>query len=404
MANYLNIVVTGDVDSGKSTLIGRFLYETDSLSQGVIEEIDNICKGSGSNFEFAYLLDSFEEERKGQLTIDTTQAFCRTKKGKEFIFIDVPGHRELLRNMLSGSSYADIALLVVDVQKLIGEQTYRHAIILQFLGIGEVIAVLNRMDLVGFDQSAFDRAKKIINDFFRKLDIKLRYFIPISAREGDNLTKKTKNMPWYKGPVLLDVLNSHTEKKGNDGFRLPIQDIYVLSNGQKIAVGKIISGRIKKGERVKILPLNREGRIKGIRVFQKNRTMANAPESIGLVLDEMDGLSRGQIICKPRLPRIEKEVLVKFFCSRPLNIREDLVFRCTTQEAAVRISKINRVWDTANLELKFKQTRLEENDLVEAIIVAERPVVTEKYLGFNSLGRFVLRHNNREICAVGIIL
>jgi len=403
MGDYLKVVVTGEVDSGKSTLIGRFLYEMGSISKGVIEEIEEVCQGLGNDFEFAYLLDSFEEERKNNLTIDTTQVFCKSRNGGGFIFIDVPGHRELIKNMLSGSSCADIAILVVDVQKSIEEQTKRHAFILKFLGIEQILVVLNKMDLVGFKENIFQEFKEVTVEFFRKIRFQPTCFIPISAQQGDNLLKRSKNMPWYNGLALIEVLNSCPNKiNANGNFRFPIQDIYNL-NGEKVAVGEIISGKIKKGEKVKILPLDKGRSVKAIKVFNKNEFQAALPESIGLVLDKMSDLRRGQVICKPRLPLVSKEILAKLFCIRPVNIKENLVFRCATQEIPVQIRKIIGAWDTANLEPKSKEDLLGATDVAQIVMIAESPVVVEKYKGFNRLGRFVLK-SNREICAVGIIL
>lgn len=402
MQEQLNVVVTGEVDSGKSTLVGRFLYEMGSLSQGVIEEIENVCQRLDRDFEFAYLLDSFEEERKNQLTIDTTQAFCKTKGGKEFVFIDVPGHQELIKNMLCGSSYADMAILVVDVQKSIEQQTKRHAFILKLLGIEQIILVLNKMDLIGFNEVVFNTVKEEITACFKKIQLQSKYFIPISAKQGENLLKKSIKMPWYKGLSLIEALNLYFKKKMNVGFRLPIQDIYNL-NGRKVAVGEIISGKIKKGEKVNILPLNKECEVKEIKVFNKNRRLARAPENIGLTLNDMDGLMRGQVICKPRLPKVKAEILTQVFCVHSLNIKERFKFRCATQETTVQIRQINRIWDTATLEPKSKEgIILEQTDFVEAIITTENPIVVERFEGSNNLGRFVLK-SDTEISAVGII-
>lgn len=402
MQDYLKIVVTGEVDSGKSTLIGRFLYEKGSLSQGAIEEIETVSKRLGGDFEFAYLLDSFEEERRSQLTIDTTQAFCKGKRGMGFIFIDVPGHGELLKNMLSGSSYADIAVLVVDIQKSIEEQTKRHAFILKFLGIEQIILLLNKMDSVNFDENIFRKVKEGTIDSLRKIGIEPKYLIPISAKHGENLCKRSKKMPWYKGLSLLKALNTCRKKEMSGDFRLPIQDIYNL-DGEKVALGRIISGKIKKGEKVTILPLDKECIVRAIKVFNKNKVKAKTPESIGLILDGIDVLKRGQVICKPRLPDVKTAILTKVFCVHPLNINEKLEFRCITQKTPAQIKQINGIWDTANLEPKRNEVLLEEKDVAEVIIVTENPVVVEKHKGFNSLGRFVLK-SDRVICAVGIIL
>ncbi len=402
MRDYLKVIVTGEVDSGKSTLIGRFLYETGSLSQGTIEEIADISQRLDRDFEFAYLLDSFEEERRNQLTIDTAQVFCKTKRGIGLIFIDVPGHRELLKNMLSGSSYADIAILVVDVQKSIEEQTRRHAFILKFLGIEQIILALNKMDSVNFDENTFERVKEDAVGLIKKVGIEPKYFIPVSAKQGENLCKESKKMPWYRGLPLAEILNLCFKETMNGDFRFSVQDIYRI-NGEKVAIGKIISGNIRNGEKVKILPINKECNIKTIRVFDRNRAAAKAPESIGLVLDEMSGLERGQIICKPALPHVVREVLAKIFCVQPFDIKESMRFKCTTQDVSVRIKQITGIWDIATLEAKSVSDSLGQFDLAEAVLVTDSPVVVEGYKQSNSLGRFILK-DNIEIRAVGIIL
>jgi small GTP-binding protein len=401
MQDYLRVVVTGEVDSGKSTLIGRLLYETGSLSEGALEEIKNVCQRLGNDFEFAYLLDSFEEERKGQLTIDTTQVFCRAKKGRQLIFIDVPGHQELLKNMLCGSSYADIAVLVVDASKSIEEQTRRHFFILKFLGIRQVILALSKMDLTGFSEDVFKDVQQRIIEFSKKLEIKLEHFVPLSAKQGENIIKKSKKMPWYKGLSLLGTLSGCSKERINDDFRLPIQDIYEF-NGEKIAVGEIISGEIRNRERVSVLPSNKKFMVKRIKVFNKNKSYARAPESIGLVLNNMEALSRGQVICKTALPKIEQEITAKIFCINPLNINGNFTFKCTTQEALARVKHIDKTWDTATLEEKSSLNLLDRADVAQVILALDRPVTVESYTGSNSLGRFVLKSND-EIYAVGII-
>lgn len=400
--DYLKIVVVGEVDSGKSTLIGRFLYEMGSLSRGVIEEIKDTCQRLDADFEFAYLLDSFEEERRNRLTIDTTQAFCKDKKGRRLIFIDVPGHQELLKNMLSGSSYADIAILVVDVQKSIEAQTRRHAFILKFLGIEQIILVLNKMDSINFAENTFKEVKENAIESLKKFDIEPKYLIPISAKHGENLCRRSEKILWHKGPSLLEVLGLCFRKKMDGDFRFPIQDIYNL-NGEKVVVGEIICGKIKKGEKINIQPLNKKCRVEKIKVFNKKRSYAKVPENIGLTLDDMSDLRRGQVICKPALPKVTQEILIKLFCIHPLNIKENFRFRCTTQDTLAQIKQINKVWDTANLEPKLKHDSLDQADVVEAILITDSPVVIERYRGFNSLGRFVLKSNS-EIQAVGIIL
>lgn len=405
MQDYLKVVVTGEVDSGKSTLIGRFLYEMNSLPQGVIEEIEAVSQRLGSNFEFAYLLDSFEEERRNQLTIDTTQVFCKNKRGNGFIFIDVPGHQELIKNMLCGSSYADIAILVADIKKSIEEGTKRHINILKFLGVEQITIILNKVDLIDFNEDVFRRAAKEIAEFSKMVGIHPGCVIPVSAREGHNIVKKSLNMPWYKGPTLIEALNTVNKlfkKKKEQDFYFPIQDIYSI-DGATVYVGSIISGKIKKGESVKITSSNKEFRVKGIKLFGNTKSLAHAPEAIGLVLTEVDNPQRGQIVYKGEPPKSTNQILAKIFCVHSLSIGERLLLKCTTQQIHAKIERINRVFDVAGLDIDHPIDSLKEIAVAEVIIITEKPIAIKKFQQLEALGRFVLQ-DNRGICAAGIIL
>ncbi|MFH1397172.1 MAG: GTP-binding protein [Candidatus Omnitrophota bacterium] len=402
MQDYTKIVVAGDVDSGKSTLIGRFLYESGSLAEGVVDDIAQVCQNLKHDFEFAYLLDSFEEERERELTIDTTQCFCKRKKGKYVIFIDVPGHRELLRNMLCGSSYADMAILVVDVDKSVKNQTKRHAFILKFLGITRIVVVINKMDALNFDEKVFLQAKEEIGEVFKQLGIRNDECIPISGKKGDNLFQRSKAMPWYKGRMLDFTLDKNVIRKKSDDLRFLVQDIYEMGK-ERVAAGVIICGSIRKGDRVVILPIQEMTQVKAIKYFNRNITAATAPAGVGLVLGQQNSLARGQVISKlPRKPISTKTITCKIFCVRSLDKETEFKFRCAVQETSATIERIDRVWDIVNLAAKDGPPK--ENDVVEVILRMASDVVVEKYVGNNSLGRFVLINNREKITAIGTIL
>lgn len=401
MENALKIVVAGAVDSGKSTLIGRLLYETGSLHRGAMEEIKELCRSLGRNFEFAYLLDSFEEERKGELTIDTTQATCKVKDGKEFIFIDVPGHREFIKNMLSGATYADAAILVVDISKQIEEQTRIHALILKFLGIKKVILALNKIDANNFSEYAFIEAKENIANFFHQIELEPEYYIPISAREGCNLLKRCEKTPWHRGLSLFDVLNSTgNEPVGND-FRFSVQDIYNIED-RKIAVGPIVSGKVVRREAVNILPLNRKSKVKAIKSFTKNKSVAEYPENVGLILEDMDNLSRGFIISDSDTPDIVRELRARIFCLAELNINKTVKIKCLNQAVTARINQLKRVCGANSPGYSQQETPLNDSRFLDAVIITDEPLVIEPFTSSNSLGRFIIEEND-EIRAVGIV-
>jgi small GTP-binding protein len=405
MGGYLKIVVCGEVDSGKSTLIGRFIYEMDSLSNGIMQELKDVCRRLDSDFEFAYILDSLEEERKNKLTIDTTQIFCRNKGNQGFLFIDVPGHRQLIKNMLCGSSYADIAVIVIDVSKTIEDGTKRHLHILKFLGIEDIIFVLNKMDLVDYREEIFLETKKKMEDFLEGIDIKAKNFIPASAKHGENLKNKSKIMVWYKGASLVKTLNDSfagAQRKECQDLYFPVQDIYHIEN-KDFLVGTVISGRITKNETVKIAPLNKKAKVKTIMLFNKTVPYAKAKESIGVRLEDSFKFQRGQIIYKVRSPELTDSFCARIFCVLPFAVSERLVFKCSTQQSYARIVRFTPIFRDDSLKLDDRNNWLHETEAIEVFIILEEKVLIKKDRTLNSLGRFILQNESRQICAAGVI-
>lgn len=403
MKNALKVVVAGEVDAGKSTLIGRLLYDTGSLHEAAMHEISRTSSTNGYAAEFAYLLDGFEEERRDKLTIDTTQVFCHNGKSG-FLFIDVPGHAELLKNMLCGSSYSQAAILVADTNRPLEDGTVKHLNILKFLGIERIVVVLNKMDVASFSKEVFECAKGEIFKFFRSNGMKAEYFIPVSALRGDNLVKNSTKAPWYKGPCLIAALDSLavSKRKSEDGeFYFPIQDVY-SRGGNPVFVGTILSGKIRKFDTVYVSPEAKAGRITAIRVFRKNKLLAQAPESIGLELAGVAGLRRGQIICRDNLLRVSLRITAKIFCVQPIRTQDKLFFNCATQQTMCRIKQINRFYSAAVETTPGSKAVLGKSCVAEVVIITQEPVVVKRFCHVEALGRFVLRKSG-EICAVGVI-
>ncbi len=402
MEDYLKVVVAGEVDAGKSTLIGRFLFEMGSIPQEIAEEIN---ANSGS-FDFAYLLDSFEEERKGKLTIDTTQAFCKGKRGKGFVFIDVPGHRELLKNAFCGSAYADTAVLVVDIQKAIEQGTKNHIQILKFLGITKTVVVLNKMDSIGFNKDIFRNIESEVSRFFKATGFTYRGIVPVSAAEGDNLAKKSKRMSWYKGPTLIAALNKlkkMDKKENNKGFYFAVQDNYFI-DGDNFLLGPVLSGAIRKNELVKIVPLGVVSRIKKIRLLERNKPFAREKESCGLALRLSGQVKRGQILYAKIAPEVTDIITARIFCARQLNISDNFILKCMTQESRAKIKQVNKIVDDSGaLTPDLKNNILDAAAVAEVTIITENPLAVKKYSQLASLGRFVLE-DKKEICAAGVIV
>ena len=400
MNRELRIVVAGEVDSGKSTLIGRLLFDTGSVALDVKEELKMGCKDLGKNFEFAYLLDSFKEEREEEFTLDTTQALLKTESG-DFLLVDVPGHREFLKNMLTGASSADAAILVVDVNSPLGEQAKRHLYILKFLGISEVGIAVNKMDLVSYSKENFYQKEETLFEFCKNIGLNLSFAIPISAREGDNLIKKSPMLSWCEGPCLIEALNIFAAKSSIFGFRFPIQDIYEVKD-EKVAVGTVISGRANRKDLVRVSSTGRELKIKKILAFNKVKSKAGIGESIGIVFDNNDGLKRGDVVYKNMPPRITNEFQARVFCLSKLKKQERLSFRCLTQEVSARISEITESINTGTFEIMRNIEILEEADAAGVAIRTEAPVAIEKFQDLSYMGRFVLQRKS-QVCAIGIV-
>ncbi len=222
---HMNIVIVGHVDHGKSTIIGRLLYDTNSLPDGKVEELKATCDLLGKPLEFAFILDNLEEEMKQGITIDTTQIFFKTKK-RDYVIIDAPGHVEFVKNMITGASQAECALLIVDAKEGVKEQTKRHAYILSLLGLKQVAVIINKMDLVEYKKVRYDEVVNELKSFLTSIKITPSFVIPISAMNGENIAKRSENMFWYNGPTILEALDTFKIKAELEGLpmRYSVQD------------------------------------------------------------------------------------------------------------------------------------------------------------------------------------
>lgn len=395
----IKVAVCGEVDSGKSTLIGRLLYDADSLTLEAKEEFEKSCAALGRGLEYAYLLDSFQEERRQEFTLDTTQAFWK-KAGREILFIDVPGHRELLKNMFTGSSSAQRAVLVVDINKSLQEQTRRHLYILKFLGIEKITIAVNKIDSIGYDQGVFLEVKKQIEKFLAGLKVNVGHIIPVSAKESENLISRPKHFKWYAGPSLIEALGEEVKQEEDFDFRFFIQDVYKLK-GQKICVGRIASGKAKRGDLLKVLPSGVQVRLE--KIFNKNKKAASCGQSVGLLFDRrLQDPGRGQVFYSGRAPSLATQIPAKVFCLASINLNEWLSISCATQDAPVKVALIKECTDSSSWQPNKDSGLLKVLDAADVILQTNEPLVFEKFTDLPQLGRFVLKKGN-EVCAVGII-
>jgi sulfate adenylyltransferase large subunit len=390
----LPIVITGHIDHGKSTLIGRLLYDTGVLKEDRYREITQTSSLLGKTTEFAFALDALEEERERGITIDTTQIYFQTPKRK-YVIIDAPGHKEFLRNMITGASYAEAAVLIIDAKEGIMEQTKRHAYLLNMVGIKEVCVLINKMDLVGFSKAVFDQIRKDILPFFSLLSIKPRAFIPISALSGLNVAHRDTVMDWYRGPSFLETLDELEFKAFEKRpFRFPVQDLFQTGD-EMVILGRIESGEVEKGREVFILPEGTQTRIKEIKKFmQTDIQKASCGESIGLTLDRMDSVRRGTVLSGSHDTRITNtfEANVIWF-EGSYDENEKIKLRCTTQESDCRMT-IHEKFDPATMDKKLdRMNHLEIGEVAKVKIQTERKMVIDFFSYIPELGRFIIEKN-----------
>lgn len=402
----LKFVIVGHVDHGKSTLIGRLFFDTDSVPPDKVEEVRKSSEELGRDIEFAFLVDHLEEERTQGITIDTAQAFFKTDK-REYVIIDAPGHVEFMKNMITGASQADAAVLIIDANSGMQEQTRRHAYILSMLGIRQVVVVVNKMDLTGYDEERFNGVKRDMKSFLDSINIKPGFYIPISAVKGDNIANRSVNMAWYNGPTVLESLDSLIDKVPMENMALlfPVQDMYKM-NGEKVIVGRIEAGSIRRGQEIKVLPDGQLTKVKSIEKFLEDVNESHAGESTGITIQDHVSLDRGSVICEPgKEPSLTDtfRANIFWFGKEDFDMVDRITLRCATQEVNCKVEEIKKRIDSSTLELIEEDApRLRHLEAGEVIIKTKRPVVIKAFNEAQELGRFVFVRNE-NICAGGIV-
>lgn len=400
----LRIVIVGHVDHGKSTLIGRLLYETDSLPTGKLEELQQSSGRRGMDLEWSFVLDAFQAERDQAITIDTTQIWFRTNK-RDYVIIDAPGHREFLKNMISGAAQADAAILVVDAEEGVKEQTRRHAYLLSLLGLKQIAVVVNKMDLIDYNQDRFNEVKKEITEYLEQIGVVPSVIIPIAARHGLNLAKRAEETPWYKGDALLSTLDKFETSRPlvEQPLRFPIQDVYRYDE-QRILVGRIESGTVKVGDTVMFSPSNRTAKVTSIEVWNEKPTQAVAGECVGISLDQPIFVERGDIASHvEKAPILTNVFRMRLFWlgDEPLQVGQSLRMKLTSSEAKVTVQSIDKVVDTQDLK-NGEKTTIQKNDVAEVTLRSREMIALDEYTDFVQTGRAVL-YNRYDVVGAGIL-
>lgn len=413
---HMNIVVAGHVDHGKSTVIGRLLADTHTLPDGKIESIRELCRKNSKPFEYAFLLDALKDERSQGITIDTARCFFETELRK-YIIIDAPGHIEFLKNMITGASRADAALLVIDAAEGICENSRRHGYMLEMLGITQIAVLVNKIDLVDYDKSVYDDICAGYTEFLNSIGITPAAFIPVSAMEGDNIASRSDNTPWYDGGTVLEQLDRFTGGGSADDkpFRMPVEDVYKFTEGgddRRIIAGMCESGSLRRGDHVIFYPSKKTTVVKNLEEWFMDPSAHEAPiefrkgKSCGFTTETQIYVHRGEIACREdeAPPVVGRHFRASMFWlgRTPLTVGHEYILKSCTAKITCRISKIHSTLDASTLGKVISPDHANKNDIADCEIECERDIAFDIGATVPETGRFVIV-DNYEISGGGII-
>ncbi len=407
---HLNLVTIGHVDHGKSTLVGRLLWDTKNIPEEQMRKLKDLAKElKKETFEFAFVMDKLKEERERGVTIDVMHTRFDTPK-YYFTVIDAPGHRDFVKNMITGTSQADAAVLVVSAKEGPQEQTKEHIYLAKVLGVNQVIVAINKMDTVNYDEKRYNEVKEEVSKILKTIGYKPEEipFIPASAYVGDNVAEKSQNMPWYTGKTVLEALDDlkEPEKPVSKPLRLPVQDVYVITGVGTVPVGRVETGVLKKGDKVLFTPAGVTGEVKTIEMHHEEIPEAKPGDNVGFSVRGVDkkAVKRGDVACHPDKPatvakEFEAQIIV---LNHPNVITKGYtpVFHCHTAQIACRITeilkKINpRTGETIEENPDFIKT----GDAAIVKVVPTKPMVIESNKDFPELSRFAIRDMGQTVAA-----
>lgn len=410
----LRFTTAGSVDDGKSTLIGRLLYDSKSIFEDQLEAVEEASRSRGNEeVNLALLTDGLRAEREQGITIDVAYRYFATPKRK-FIIADTPGHIQYTRNMVTGASTADLAVILVDARHGIMEQTVRHSYIASLLAIKEVVVCVNKMDLVDFSQEVFDKIVADYKEMSSSIELGNVTFIPISAKLGDNVVNKSENMPWYTGKALLDFLETvQLPVESEDSMRLPVQYV-VRPISDKFPdfrgyAGRLAEGSIKKGDKIKVYPSEMTSSVTGVYLGEKELETAVSPESVDITLSDDIDISRGDVIVAidGKQPHIEQEVLLNvcWFRNSPMQQGKKYVIRHATQQTLGIIKEIEYKIDINTREKEYGVDKLIMNDIARVRIKTADPLIFDYYKDNRTMGSLIfIEEGTNDTVGAGMIV
>lgn len=409
----LRFSTAGSVDDGKSTLIGRLLYDSKAIFEDQLQAIENTSQRRGDeHVNLALLTDGLKAEREQGITIDVAYRYFHTPKRK-FIIADTPGHIQYTRNMVTGASTSDLSIILIDARNGVLEQTIRHSYIASLLGISHVVVAINKMDLVDYSEEIFEKIKSEYSKLREKIELKDVQFVPISALKGDNVVEKSNKMPWYKGSSLLHLLENIelSEDINLKDFRFPVQ--YVIRpisdkyHDFRGYAGRLASGTARAGDEIIVYPSGLKSKIKSIELFEENLNKAYAPQSVTITLEDDIDVSRGNLITKvDDNIEVSQEIDLKicWFNSKNMQPNGKYILRHTTNELKCVVKEVDYKVNINSLENDYEDKVVKMNDIAKIKIKTAKPLYFDKYAKNRQLGGVILIDEyTNETVAAGMI-
>ncbi|MCA8928080.1 MAG: adenylyl-sulfate kinase [Alphaproteobacteria bacterium] len=392
----LQLVIVGHVDHGKSTFVGRLLHETGALPESKVQQIRAVSERRGQRMEWAFLLDAFQAERDQGITIDVSRIPFKTHK-RQYVIIDAPGHKEFLKNMVTGAADAEAAFLMIDAKEGLQEQSRRHAYLLSLMGTHQVAVLVTKMDLIDFDHQKFAEIERDIRAYLRELGLTPRAVVPIAAQGEDaaNIVRRASNMLWYTGPTVIELLDQLEPRPQNDQlpFRMPVQDIYRFDE-RRIIAGRVETGRVAVGDTVIFSPSGKSAKVRSVEAWNTDRLpqSGSAGQCVGFTLDQQIFVERGEVASHEQDAPILSNVFrgnIFWFSHKPLRVGHTLKLKLATAEHMVTVQSVDEVIDTENLGGTGRQEVL-RSEVAKVTLRARGLMALDEAVRSPLTGRFVL--------------
>jgi len=411
MHSNMNVVITGHVDHGKSTVIGRLMADTGSLPNGKLEQVKASCARNSKPFEYAFLLDALKDEQNQGITIDSARIFFKSEK-RHYIIIDVPGHIEFLKNMVTGAARAEAAFLCIDAHEGVQENSRRHGYLLSMLGVRQMCVLVNKMDLVDYEKKVFKSVVRKYSRFLRNINVYNVPFIPVSGIKGDNIVSSSENMPWWKGGTVLTLIDKFKEENPPDNlpFRMFVQDVFkftAMGDKRRIIAGTVSTGKLGRGDELVFYPSAKRSRVSGIEHFGENKPQeVKSGMAVGFTVTEQIYVKRGHLAVRTneKPPQTGNVMRVNLFWlgREAFEKNKEYILKLGTERVRVKLFDTLKVIDASSLHPDGMKKMVERHDVADCVLTTQRPIAFDTVDSFPITSRFVIV-DGYEIAGGGII-